>query len=152
MVRRYDLSDEDYALIQDLLPRNGKRGGQWNDHPQTPNGIFWILYTGAHGRELPERYGKRSSVHDRLNRWRADGTLDRILKRLHLKLDEDRRLDLDLWCIDATQIRANRAAAGARGKRWPMSRTITRSAAREAATARNCTWWSTATAPRSRRQ
>lgn len=115
MVRRYELTDEDFALIEDLLPKNGKRGGQWNDHRQTLNGIFWILYTGAHWRELPERYGKRSSVHDRLNRWRADGTLDRILERLHLKLDEQGRIDLDLWCIDATQIRASRAAAGARG-------------------------------------
>ena len=78
------------------------------------NGIFWILYTGAHWNELPERYGKRSSVNDRLNLWRRDGTLDRILERLHLKLDEQGRIDHDLWCIDATQIRASRAAAGAR--------------------------------------
>ena len=79
------------------------------------NGIFWILYTGGHWRELPERYGKRSSVNDRLTLWRRDGTLDRILERLHLKMDESGRLDLDLWCVDATQIRASRSAAGARG-------------------------------------
>jgi transposase len=83
---------------------------------RTLNGIFWILYTGAHWRELPERYDKRSSVHDRLTRWRKDGTRDRILERLHLKLDEQGRLDLDLWCVDATQMRASRAAAGARGE------------------------------------
>jgi transposase len=117
MVRRYELRDEDFALIEDLLPENGKRGGQWKCHRTMLNGIFWILYTGAHWRELPERYGKRSSVNDRLNRWRADGTLDRILERLHLKLDEEGRIDHEFWCIDATQVRASRSAAGARGEK-----------------------------------
>jgi transposase len=116
MTRRYDLTDEAYGLIEELLPPKGQRGGQWNTHRQTLTGIFWVLYTGAHWRELPERYGKRSSVHDRLTRWRKDGTLDRILERLHRKLDEQGRLDLDRWCVDATQIRASRAAAGARGE------------------------------------
>ena len=77
MLRPYELRDEDYALIEDLLPKNGKRGGQWKDHRTMLNGIFWILYTGGHWRELPERYGKRSSVNDRLTLWRRDGTLDR---------------------------------------------------------------------------
>ena len=31
MLRRYELTDEQFDLIQDLLPANGKRGGQWND-------------------------------------------------------------------------------------------------------------------------
>lgn len=81
------------------------------------NGIFWMLHTGAQWRELPERYGKRSTVHDRFTRWNKDGTLDRILERLHMKLDEQGRIDTDLWLIDATNIRASRAAAGGRGKK-----------------------------------
>lgn len=56
-------------------------------------------------------------MYDRYNRWNRDGTIDRMLERLHLKLDEQGCIDLDLWCIDATQIRASRAAAGARGKK-----------------------------------
>ena len=117
MVRRYELTDEAYGLIEGLLPKNGSRGGQWHDHRQMLNGIFWILHTGAQWRELPERYGPWQSVYDRYNRWRRDGTIDRILERLHLKLDAEGRIDLDLWCIDATQIRASRAAAGAAGKK-----------------------------------
>ena len=114
MVRRYELSDQAFALLEDLLPRNGRRGGQWNDHRTTLNGIFWILHTGAQWRELPERYGKWPSVYWRYNRWRQDGTIDRLLERLHLALDAEGRLDAAVWCIDATQIRASRAAAGAR--------------------------------------
>lgn len=117
MVRRYELSEEDFALIADLLPANGQRGGQWNDHRTTLNGIFWKLHTGAQWREIPERYGNWTSVYDRFNRWRRDGTIDRMLERLHLRLDETGRIDIDLWCVDATQIRASRAAAGAAGKK-----------------------------------
>jgi transposase len=117
MTRRYELTDEEFALIEDLLPRNGQRGGQWNDNRTTLDGILWILHTDAQWRELPERYGKWKSVHDRLARWRADGTFDRIPERLHLKLNEQGRIDDDLWLIDATHIRASRAAAGGRGEK-----------------------------------
>ena len=76
------------------------------------------LYTGAQWREVPERYGKAKSIYDRFNFWRADGTLDKILDRLHLRLNEEGRLDTALWCVDATSIRASRSAAGAaRGKK-----------------------------------
>ena len=74
MIRHYELTAEQFAFIEDLLPANGKPGGQWNDHLTALNGILWILHTGAQWRELPERYGKWKSVHDRLSRWRADGT------------------------------------------------------------------------------
>ena len=113
MVRHYELTDPQFALIEDLLPKNGKRGGQWNDHRTTLDGIFWLLHTGAQWREVPERYGKWKSVYDRFRRWRKDGMIDLILERLHLRLDEAGRLDHDLWCVDATSIRASRAAAGA---------------------------------------
>ncbi len=31
-MRRYELSKDQYYLIEDLLPFNGKAGGQWKDH------------------------------------------------------------------------------------------------------------------------
>jgi transposase len=114
VVRRYELSDEAFGLVSDLLPANGRRGGQWHDHRTALNGIFWLLHSGAQWRELPERYGPWQTVYWRYNRWRRDGTIDRMLARLQLRLDADGRIDVDLWCIDATQIRASRAAAGAR--------------------------------------
>jgi transposase len=114
VVRRYELSDEAFGLVSDLLPANGRRGGQWHDHRTALNGIFWLLHSGAQWRELPERYGPWQTVYWRYNRWRRDGTIDRMLERLQLRLDADGRIDVDLWCIDATQIRASRAAAGAR--------------------------------------
>ena len=111
-MRRYELSEAQFALVADLFPANGRRGGQWNDHRMTLNAVLWVLHTGAQWRELPERYGSWKTAHSRLTRWRADGTFDRVLERLHLRLDERGLIDHDLWCVDATHVRAGRSAAG----------------------------------------
>src|SRR5580704_2405180 len=146
-MRRYELTDEQFELIRDLLPANGKRGGQWNDHRTTLNGIFWILHSGAQWRELPERYGKWKSVYDRFNRYRKNGTVDRILHRLQMKLDKDGRIDWDLWCIDGTNVRASRSAAGAgESKATRKNRRTTRWAAAAAGGAARSTWLLTARA------
>ena len=145
-MRRYELTDDQYELIRDVLPVNGKRGGQWNDHRVTLNGIFWILHTGAQWRELPERYGKWKSVYDRFNRWSRDGTIDQILKRLQVRLDAEGRIDWDLWCIDGTNVRASRSAAGG-SKTARRSPRTTHWAAAEAAGAPSSTWSLTVTGP-----
>lgn len=146
-MRRYELTDEQFELIRDLLPLNGRRGGQWNDHRVTLNGIFWILHSGAQWREMPERYGNWKSVYDRFARWRRDGTFDRMLQRLQMKLDKDGRIDWDLWCIDGTNVRASRSAAGARESKTPRkNRRITRWTAAEAGGEASSTWLLTARA------
>lgn len=121
MAKRYELSDEEYRLVEDLLPRVGRPGGRWKDHRQVLDGIFWVLHTGAQWRELPERYGRWQTVYGRFRRWQADGTIDRLLDRLRLRLAADGRIDPDAWFVDATVVRAGRSAAGAGGKipaRW----------------------------------
>lgn len=55
---------------------------------QILNGIFWILFSGASWRDLPERYGPWKTVYDRFNKWRKDGTLERVLAHLQMQLDE----------------------------------------------------------------
>jgi transposase len=146
-MRRYELTDEQFELIRDLLPLNGRRGGQWNDHRTTLNGIFWILHSGAQWREMPERYGNWKSVYDRFARWRRDGTIDRMLRRLQMKLDKDGQIDWDLWCIDGTNVRASRSAAGAGESKTPRrNRPITHWAAAEAGGEASSTWSLTARA------
>lgn len=119
MTRRYELSDSQFELIKDLLPTNDPHhsGHPWSDHHRMLNGMFWVLYSGAQWREMPERYGHWNSVYCRFRRWQKDGTIEKMLQRLHLKLDEEGYIDQDLWCVDATLIRASRSAAGASGKK-----------------------------------
>jgi transposase len=150
MPRRHELTDEQWELIEDLFPENGHhRGGQWKDHRMMLNAIFWWLRTGAPWRDLPERYGPWKTVYDRFNRWRKDGTYERIIERLQVQLDEDGKIDWDLWSVDGTSIRASRAAAGAGDKRGALlkkNRKITHWVAQEADSPARSTWLLTARA------
>lgn len=139
-MRRYELMQEQFELIEDLMPVNGRRGGQWNNHRIMLNGMFWILHTGAQWREMPERYGKWQSIYDRFNRWRKDGTFERILERLQYRLDDEGRIDWDLWCVDGSNIRASRSAAGAGQKKSQANPPTTHWVAREAAGGASSTW------------
>lgn len=110
--RRYELTDQAWERIEPLLPTQ-LRGGRWNDHRTTLNGMFWILNSGAQWRDMPERYGKWQSVYDRYRRWTREGLFDRLLHRLHLELDAQGRIDWSVFDVDGSNIRADRSAAGA---------------------------------------
>ena len=75
--------------------------------------MLWLLATGAPWRDLPERFGPWQTVYGRFRSWIASGVLDRVFGRLQRDLVGSRRVDLDLWCVDTTIVRASRAAAGA---------------------------------------
>jgi transposase len=116
-MRRYELTDQQWARIVSLLPpraNRGKAGRPGNDQRPIVNGILWILHTGAPWRDLPERYGPWKTVFHRFNSWRKDGTWVRLVTSLLDELDDNGLIDHDLWCIDGTVIRASRAAAGAK--------------------------------------
>ena len=112
---RHAVTDEQWALIEDMFPKNGvKAGHPWSDHRRMIDGMLWILATGAPWRDLPKGFGPWQTVYHRFNTYRRDGTFDRILERLHAKLDGEGRIDWELFCIDASSVRASHAAAGAK--------------------------------------
>lgn len=76
-MRRHELTDREWALIAECLPARKAKGRKPPDFRRIYNGIFWILGTGAPWRDLPERYGPRSTVHGWFSRWSKDGTIDR---------------------------------------------------------------------------
>lgn len=142
-MRRNELTDEQWALLAELLPRNGARGGQWKDHRTILNGIFWILRTGAPWRDLPRRYGPWQTVYDRYNRWCREGLFEKILEALQVRLDQEGRMDWELWCVDGSNVRGGRDAAGAGKKGAVANPRTTHWGAREADSAASCTWWLT---------
>jgi transposase len=75
------------------------------------------MMTGAPWRDLPTQFGPFTTVHGRFTRWSRDGTWLRIQRALLRQLDENGKLDRELWYIDGSSIRASRAAAtgGSRG-------------------------------------
>lgn len=113
MTGRYELSDQRWQMIEDIVSPPQTMGRPRRDDRQMLNGVLWILCSGAQWRDLPERYGPWKTVYQRFRQWRDDGTFDRVLTRLHLRLREDGLMDLDTWMVDSTTIRATRSASGA---------------------------------------
>ena len=136
----YRLSDAQWEQIKDLLPASGQPGGQWKDHRLMIDAILWALSDGGRWRNMPAEFGPWQSVYDRFRRWARNGLWDKILRRLQARKLAGGTIDLELYCIDGTVVRAHQSAAGASKKKArPGSRPTTASAAARGASARNCT-------------
>ena len=143
-MRRCEIGDQQWELIADLFPEEQGNGRPWREHRSMVNAMLWILNTGSPWRDLPERFGPWQTAYNRFNLWRKDGTFDRILERLQMRLDEEGRIDWDLWCVDGSSVRAHAAAAGAGEKGGPKSPPTTLWAAREAGSGPRSMWLLTA--------
>jgi transposase len=130
-MRRYELTDEQWTLVAPLLPSQDT-GRPRRDDRAVLNAVFWKLCSGAAWRDVPERYGPWQTVYERFARYRDDGTLDRILATLRLRLAGEGNIDWTTWMVDATIVRASRVAAGARKRGATTKRAIKRSAEVEA--------------------
>ncbi|MEV6056380.1 IS5 family transposase [Streptomyces sp. NPDC052107] len=111
---RGDLSDQEWARLESHLPKNVGRGGRWKSHRRVINGILFRQRTGVPWRDLPARFGKWKTVHDRHRRWSADGTWERILRAVQADADTEGRIDWSMVSVDSTSCRAHQHAAGAR--------------------------------------
>jgi transposase len=66
---RYDLTDSKLSVTEPLLPNKPRGVPRANDR-RVLNGIFWVMYSGAPSRDLPERYGPCLTCYNQFNRWR----------------------------------------------------------------------------------
>lgn len=108
---RFDLTDEEWVTIQPLLPKQG-RGPVRKDDRKILNGIFYILRTGAPWRDLPDRYGPRTTVYNRYVRWGRRGVWKEIFDALTEQCEDS------LVFIDSSIVKAHRAAAGSKRGNW----------------------------------
>ena len=108
---RFDLSDEEWAVIEPLLPKGG-RGPKRKDDRKVLNVIFYILRTGAPWRDLPERYGPYTTVYNRYNRWGERGVWKGVFDALAEEVEDS------LIFIDASIVKAHRAASGSKKGNW----------------------------------
>lgn len=104
---RYDLTDFEWRAIEPLLP-NKPRGVPRVDDRRVLNGIFWVLRSGAPWRDLPERYGPRTTCYNRFVRWRKAGVWDQLMDAITAAHDGD------IQMIDSTSVRAHQQAATAK--------------------------------------
>jgi len=64
-----ELHDSQWMLIAPLLPQHKGRGRPRANDRRTLNSILGVLRSGACRKELPRRYGSRSTCHRRLLEW-----------------------------------------------------------------------------------
>ncbi|MDF3299457.1 IS5 family transposase [Streptomyces tropicalis] len=109
---RGDLTDEQWAVLEPLLPK-GVRAGRppvWARR-QLIDGIRFRVRTGVPWRDVPVEYGPWGRVYDLFRRWQRTGTWHRIFTRLQTLADAKGAITWDL-SVDSTVCRAH--AAGAR--------------------------------------
>lgn len=108
MLRRHELTDDQWKKIERLLPgRVGDPGRTAVDNRLFVNAVLFVAKTGIPWRDLPERFGKWNSIWRRFDRWCATG----VWSKLSAALGEP---DLAELHLDSTTIKAQHAAAGSR--------------------------------------
>src|SRR4029077_6632046 len=135
-IMRFDLTDEEWALLEPLMPKSRKSarvddrkilnaifyvlrtGMPWRDLPErygpytsAYNRFNQVLRTGMPWRDLPERYGPYTSAYNRFNRWACRGIWKHIFDQVAARSRDG------LYFIDSTIIRAHRCASGGKGGR-----------------------------------
>ena len=118
-----DLTDDEWAHVAPLIPA-AKRGGNKRhvDVREVMNGIMYILSTGCQWRALPKDLPPRSTVHDYLDLWSYDGTLDRIHHALYVAVREQASRDASPSAAIIDSQSAKTAQKG--GPRWTRKVTM----------------------------
>lgn len=112
MVKRYELNDAQWRRIADLLPgKAGDPGRTGADNRLFVDGVLWVLRSGAHWQDLPERYGKWKTVHKRFTRWARAGVWEKVFASLTGDPDNQYLM------LDTTLVRAHQHAASGKGGR-----------------------------------
>lgn len=106
------MSDGEWAFhARFILAARAPNGRKPMNHRLVLDGIFWTARTGSPWRDLPEEFGKWSSVYRQFRRWTLAGLWEQIMEALN----ESRIVPDALQMIDSTVIRAHHQAAGAKG-------------------------------------
>jgi Putative transposase of IS4/5 family (DUF4096) len=76
------LTDQEWQMVEPLLPSHPPAGRPYNDHRTVVGGIMWVVRTGSSWREMPEEFGKWESAYRRYELWVKQGLWQRILRAL----------------------------------------------------------------------
>jgi transposase len=106
-----DLTDEQWALVEPLLPRArvGPKGGRREKHPRRRivDAIFYVVRTGCAWRQLPKDFAPWPTVYWYFTWWHDDGAVERIHDALRSKVREAEGRDAEpsAGLIDSQSVR-----------------------------------------------
>jgi transposase len=111
-----DLKDEQWAVVEPLLPKVERRadgkGRPRVDDRAILNGILWVLRTGAPWHDMPNRYPPYQTCHRRFQEWVEKGVFEEVLRALVKDVKERGGLDLTECFIDGSFVIAKKGALG----------------------------------------
>ena len=106
------MSEQEWACLEPFVMGSVASGGRRpRNHRLVLDGVFWIARTGVPWRDLPDHFGKWSSVYRQFRRWTVSGLWELILDAFN----DSGGGNPSLQMIDSTIIRAHHCAAGAKG-------------------------------------
>ena len=112
MARGEELTDEQWALLELLLPepprRADGRGRPWRCQREVLNAVLWILRSGARWKDLPAHFPPYQTCHRRYQSWVRSGALRVVLETLAEDLREAGQIDLSECYVDGTFIVAKK--------------------------------------------
>jgi transposase len=125
-----DLSDEEWAVIEPLIPPGKSGGGKRRvNMREVVNGLMYVLSTGCQWRAIPKDLPPRSTVYDYFDLWTWEGTLERIHHALYVRCREqaEREASPTAAIIDSQSVKsavpegdAQRQKGGAASTRMAM--------------------------------
>ena len=86
--RKYssDLTNRQWQLIRQLLPRRARRGRKPIHRRRIINAVLYVVRSGCQWRMLPKNFPNWSTVYGIFWKWRNDGTWQRIHDALRAKV------------------------------------------------------------------
>jgi putative transposase len=103
-----DLSDEEWAMLEPLIP-SGKPGGRPRrvDMRAVLNAIFYLLRAGCAWRMLPREYPPRSTVYSYFAQFRDEGVWEQIMTTLRerCRIEAGREATPSAGIIDSQSVK-----------------------------------------------
>jgi len=113
-----DLSDQQWALIEPLLPK-AKTGGRprTTDIRRVADAIMYLVKTGCHWRLIPSDFPPWRTVYEYFVQWRATGTLKKIHQILVKKVrrSEGKKLLPTIAIMDCQSVKTGKMVSHDKG-------------------------------------
>jgi putative transposase len=81
-----DLTDEQWAIIEPLIPVHTVGRPRTNDMREVLNAVFYLNRSGCQWDMLPHDLPAKSTVYNHFAQWRDDGTWQRVMDALRQKV------------------------------------------------------------------